>query len=433
MEEKKILEILVDWNYWGNYKEEFIRREMYFEKLKKFLQGREAIVVKGVRRSGKSSIIYKFVKELTQDPKDVLIINFEDPRFPPEITLEDLNRIYETFLKHVNPNPKYIVLDEVQYVEKWEKFVRFLVDSKNIKVFVSGSSSKLLSEEYASVLTGRHLDVEVYPLSFKEFLSFKNFEISDEIDLIKNRFVLANLLNEYLKFGGFPQVVLSENEKRKEELLRTYFFGIVTRDVAKRFKVKKLAQLEALAKIYVSNIATIQSFTELKKYLNLSVDSVERFSKYLEIARLFLFLSNFRHSVKKQVRSMRKIYCIDTGFYSTLSFKLLESMGKIMENVVAIELFRRREFNPNLEIFYVRNNYEVDFVVKEGTEVKQLIQVTYASNKDEIEGREINALIKASKLLNCKNLLVITWDYEDEAIVENKRIVFKPLWKWLLM
>jgi hypothetical protein len=432
MEERKILEILVDWNYWGNYKEEFIRREMYFEKLKKFLQGREAIVVKGVRRSGKSSIIYKFVKELTKDSKEALIINFEDPRFPPEITLEDLNRIYETFLKHINPNPKYIVLDEVQYVEKWEKFVRFLVDSKNIKVFVTGSSSKLLSEEYASVLTGRHLDIEVFPLSFKEFLSFKNFEISDEIDLIKNRFALANLLNEYLKFGGFPQVVLSENEKRKEELLRTYFFDIITRDVAKRFKIKKLAQLEALAKIYVSNIATIQSFTKLKKYLNLSVDSVERFSKYLEIARLFLFLSNFRHSVKKQVRSMKKVYCIDTGFYSTLGFKFLESVSKIMENVVAIELFRRKEFNPNIEIFYLRNNYEVDFVVKEGKEVKQLIQVTYASNKDEVERREINALIKASELLNCKNLLVVTWDYEDEVIVENKRVTFNPIWKWLL-
>jgi len=433
MEERKILEILVDWNYWGNYKEEFIRRKMYFEKLREFLQGKEAIVVKGVRRSGKSSIIYKFVKELAKDSKDALIINFEDPRFPPEITLEDLNRIYETFLKHINPNPKYVVLDEIQYVEKWEKFVRFLVDPKNIKVFVTGSSSKLLSEEYASVLTGRHLDIEVFPLSFREFLSFKNFEISDEIDLIKNRVVLVNLFNEYLKFGGFPQVVLSENEKRKEELLRTYFFDIITRDVAKRFKVKKLAQLEALAKIYVSNIATIQSFNKLKKDLNLSVDSVERFSKYLEIARLFLFLSNFRHSVKKQVRSMKKVYCVDTGFYSTLGFKLLESMSKIMENVVAIELFRRKEFNPTFEIFYLRNNYEVDFVVKEGTEVKQLIQVTYASNKDEIERREINALIKASELLRCEDLVVITWDYEDEVIVENKKITFKPIWKWLLI
>jgi len=181
---------------------------------------------------------------------------------------------------------------------------------------------------------------------------------------------LANLFNEYLKFGGFPQVVLSENEKRKEELLRTYFFDIITRDVAKRFKVKKLAQLEALAKIYVSNMATIQSFNKLKKDLNLSVDSIERFSKYLEIARLFLFLSNFRHSVKKQVRSMKKVYCIDTGFYSTLGFKFLESISKIMENVVAIELFRKKEFNPNLEIFYLRNNYEVDFLVKERTEIR---------------------------------------------------------------
>jgi predicted AAA+ superfamily ATPase len=436
MEERKILEILVDWNYWGNFKEEFIEREIYFDQLKGFLEGREVIVVKGVRRAGKSSIVYQFVRNLVKKgkEKDVLIVNFEDPRFPPEISSEDLNKIYEVFLKHVNPNnPKYVVLDEVQYVDKWERFVRFLSETKRIKVFVTGSSSKLMSEEYATVLTGRHFDVEVFPLSFKEFLLFKNVSWDNEIEMVKKRFLLANLLNEYLRFGGFPEVVLSENEKRKIELSRTYFSDILTKDIVKRFKIKKFTQVESLAKIYISNIATIQSFNRIKEALSLSLDSVERFSKYFEISRLFLFLNNFRYSVKEQIKSKKKVYVIDPAFYSAFGFKFSENIGRIMENVVAIELFRKKEFNPKLEIFYCKvNGSEVDFVLKEGLEIKQLIQVTYASAKDEIEKREIKGLIKASELLKCKDLLVITWDYEDELRVENKIVKFIPLWKWLL-
>jgi predicted AAA+ superfamily ATPase len=436
MEERKILEILVDWNYWGNFKEEFIKREMYFNKLKGFLEGREAIVIKGVRRAGKSSMAYQFVKDLSKkdEEKDVLIVNFEDPRFPSEISLEDLNKVYEVFLKHIKPDkPKYVVLDEIQYVDRWEKFVRFLSEAKKVKVLVTGSSSKLMSDEYATVLTGRHLDVEIFPLSFKEFLLFKNVSLDSEIELVKKRFLLANLLNEYLRFGGFPEVVLSENEKRKIELLRTYFSDILTKDIVKRFKIKKLIQLESLAKVYTSNIATIQSFNRIKKALNLSLDSVERFSRYFEIARLFLFLNNFRYSVKEQIRSKKKVYAIDSGFYSAFGFRFSENIGQLIENVVAIELFRKKEFNPRSEIFYCKtNDNEVDFVLKEGLKVKQLIQVTYASNKDEVEKREIKALIKASELLKCKNLLCITWDYEDEVKVENKKVKFLPLWKWLL-
>jgi len=436
MEERNILEILADWNYWGNFKEEFIKRDKYFDKIKHFFKGKEVIVVKGVRRSGKSSIIYKFVKDLSKkDEKEILLVNFEDPRFPSEITLDDLNKIYEVFLKNVNPNNlKCVVLDEVQYIDKWEKFARFLSETKKVKVFVTGSSSKLMSDEYATVLTGRHLDIEVFPLSFKEFLFFKKISLDGEIDIIKKRFLLMNLLNEYLRFGGFPEVVLSENEKRKIELLRNYFSDILTKDIVKRFSVKKLVQLESLSKIYISNIATIQSFNKLKGVLNLSLDSIERFSRYFEVARLFLFLNNFKYSVKEQIRSMKKVYVIDTGFYSTLGFKFSENIGKIMENVVALELFRKKEFYPYFEIFYYKNNdSEVDFVLKEGKKIKQLIQVTYASSKNEIEKRELKALIKASEFLRCKDLLIITWDYEGEAKIENKKVVFKPLWKWLLI
>jgi predicted AAA+ superfamily ATPase len=241
------------------------------------------------------------------------------------------------------------------------------------------------------------------------------------------------LTDEYLKFGGFPEVVLAENKARKEELLKNYFNDILIKDVVKRYNIKKLVQLESLAKNYISNIATVQSFNKVKEFLGISLDTVERFSKYLETARLFIFLNNFRYSVREQIRSKKKIYSIDLGFYHYHGFKFSENIGKLMENCVGVELVREMEFNPHLEIFYHKaNNQEVDFLIKEGQRIKQLIQVTYASSKDEIEKREINAIIKASKLFNCKDLLIITWDYEDEIKANNKIIKFLPLWKWLL-
>ncbi|MEM5832526.1 MAG: ATP-binding protein [Candidatus Aenigmatarchaeota archaeon] len=436
MNEGKIMEILLDWNYWGNYRKELIEREDYFKKMINLSKGNEIIVVKGIRRGGKSSISYFFLKKLINaglNPTKILIINFEDPRLPPILTLNEVNKIFETYLKNIENRPEYIMLDEIQYVEKWEKFARFLLEAKNLKVIVTGSSSKLMSEEYATVLTGRHVDIEVFPLSFKEFLYFKGLKIEEKFEIVKKRIEIKRLLDEYLEWGGFPEITLTENKERKMELLKSYFNDILLKDVVKRYKIKKVIELENLAKFYISNISTIQSFHKLKEVLNISLDSVERFSKYLLTARLFLFLDNFSPSIKTQIRSKKKVYTIDLGFYKMHGFKLSENIGRIMENIVMLHLARKMEFQPLLKIFYLKTNYEeVDFVLMEELKIKQLIQVTYASSKDEINRREIKALIKASKLLKCKNLLIITWDYEDELKVNNKIIKCIPLWKWLL-
>ncbi|MEM5811670.1 MAG: ATP-binding protein [Candidatus Aenigmatarchaeota archaeon] len=436
MNEEKIMEILLDWNYWGNYEKEFIERKDYEKKIENLSKGNEIIVVKGIRRAGKSSISYFFLKKLINsglNPRKTLIINFEDPRLPPILTLDKVNKIFETYLKNVENRPEYVMLDEIQYVERWEKFARFLSEGKNLKVIVTGSSSKLMSEEYATVLSGRHVDVEVFPLSFREFLYFKGLKIEEKIEMMKKRIEIKKLLDEYLEWGGFPEIALTENKERKMELLKTYFNDILLKDVVKRYKIKKVIEIENLAKFYISNISNIQSFHKLKEILNISLDSVERFSKYLLTARLFLFLDNFSPSIKTQIRSKKKVYTIDLGFYKMHGFKLSENIGRIMENIVMLHLARKMEFQPLLKIFYLKSNdYEVDFVLNEGLEITQLIQATYASSKDEIERREIKGLLKASELLKCKNLLIITWDYEDELNVENKTIKCIPLWKWLL-
>jgi len=439
LKEERILEILIDWNYWGNFNKTFREREEYLKKLDILLKGKEIIVIKGVRRSGKSSLIYLFIKKLIDsgiDPKRTLIINFEDPRFPINLDLNDLMKIFETYLSKVCNNPYIVVLDEVQYVNAWEKFARYLSESKDIKVIVTGSSSKLMSEEFATVLTGRHLDIEVFPLSFKEFLNFRGLEIRDELDLIKNRLDIKRLLMEYIEFGGFPEVVLEDSRERKLFLLNSYFNDILLKDVVKRYRIKKVNELESLAKYYISNISTLQSFRNISRVLNISLHTVERFSRYMQIARLFIFLDNFRYSVKEQIRSKKKVYTIDLGFYELHGFKTSENIEKRIENLVIIDLIRKSEFNPLIKVYYFRfNNKEVDFLVKEGTKIKQLIQVTYASNKDEINKREIENLIKAYELFKKDNpkLIIITWDYEDILKINDKEIRFIPLWKWLLM
>ncbi len=438
MKDDEIIEILIDWNLWGNFAETFRAREFYTKKALELMEGKEILVLKGVRRSGKSSLGYLILREMvnrnTIRIKDTLVVNFEDPRFPSKLNAKDLMKIYEVYLKKVNPQKKHVVLlDEVQTVKEWEKFARFLIEAKGVKVMVTGSSSRLMSEEYASVLTGRHMDIEVFPLNFKEFSEWSEIEIKDEIEITKRRHEIQNLLEKYLNHGGFPEVALAK-ETRKIELLRRYFDDIVTKDVVKRFGVREIEKLENLVRTYISNISTLQSFNKLKKVVGLSLDSVERFSKHLEIARLFFFIPKFGYSVKQQILGSKKVYVIDTGFYSVAGFKFMGNIWRLMENLVAIKLFQKQAVSAGIEIFYWKDyqHREVDFVVKEGTKVKQLIQVCYDIDDFNTKEREVKALLKASKELKCNNMLVITWDFEGLEEIKGRKIKYVPLWKWLL-
>ena len=437
MNEREILEILVDWNFWGNFDEKLIDRPAYLRRMKSLFGARVALVLSGVRRAGKSSIAYLFVNNLKTEPgaNDTLIVNLEDPRFPAGLDASDLVKVYETYLKNLSPPGDHlVVLDEVQNVRGWEKFVRYLIESKKIKTIVTGSSSKLMGKEISTALTGRHVDIEVFPLDFTEFLAFNGLKLRSPVDAVKNRIKILSLFDIYLKYGGFPEVVLSDSPRRKRALLTYYFEDITAKDIVKRFRIREIEKLENLVGAYTTGISSLQSFNRLKNLLGVSLDTVERHSRYLELARLFVFIKKFSYSALEQIRSVRKVYIIDTGFYYVQGFRFAHNMGKLMENVVAIELLRRKSTNIASEIYYWkdRQQREVDFVLKEGQTIRQLIQVTYSSGRDDIERREIEGLIKASKELKCSDLLVITWDYEEEAEIKGEEIRFVPLWKWLL-
>ncbi len=441
MNEDEILNILVDWNTWGNFKEELIERQAYFARIEPLISRKTAVTLYGIRRCGKSSLAYLCIERLTGENKisvkDSLFLNFEDPRLA-NIGVDELFKILDTYVKHLNPLDPIIILDEVQNVKDWEKFVRYLLEAKKLRVFVTGSSSKLLGQEISDALSGRHVSIEVFPLSFREFLFFKGITSANPVDLVKNKIEISRFFEEYALYGGFPEVVSSQSQQRKKELLGMYYSDIMIKDITRRFKIKEIDKLENLAFQLLSNISTMQSFNRLKGKLNLSLNSVERFVKYFEIAGMFIFLKKFSFSSAEQIRSMRKVYISDIGFYSIKGFKFIPNKGKIYENITAIELNRRSQLNKNCEIFYWQNpqNYEVDFVVKEDIKAKQLIQVCWNLSDEDTKKREIRALLHAGKELGCDDLLIISEGIDSEEEVEwfgmKQKIKFRTLWKWLL-
>ena len=434
MEKRNLLEILNDWNFWKKELDTGKERRAYIERCLNFLKPNVVVAIIGVRRAGKSYIMRQMIKKLIKtgiEKKNILMVNFEDKRFV-EFYPKLLDEIYETYLEFLKPDEKqFIFLDEIHNTPKWERWVRTMQELGKAKMVVSGSSAKLLSGELATVLTGRHLDVFVFPLSFKEFLHFKNLEIKDELDIVANKIEIKRFFNEYFEFGGFPEVVLSSEKK---QLLLTYFDDILTKDIEKRYELRKSEKLRALAKFYLTNISSTITFNSLKRFLDTTTNTIEKYSSYLEEANMIFFVKRFSFKVKEQEKSPRKVYSVDVGLANAVGFRFSENFGKVAENIVAIELKKEEKLNPNVEIYYWKDyaGREVDFVLKEGLTLKQLIQVTYVSTKNEIKKREIKSLLKASKELKCKDLLVITWDYEDEEKIGRKKIKFKPLWKWLL-
>ncbi|MEM2940345.1 MAG: ATP-binding protein [Thermoproteota archaeon] len=396
--------------------ERIIERELKVGKISEDV----ASIITGVRRCGKSILAF-----LLTQRKNAAYINFEDERL--QLKQDELNAILEATAS-LKGEVEFIVFDEIQYMNGWERFISRILPTK--KVIITGSNARLMSKEFSTFLTGRHIDFELFPFSFREYLLFNDF--NPNMYLTKDIAKTKNLLVEYLKMGGFPltykvgRYFLSENYR-----------DIVERDVIQRYNIKVKNALKDLAKYYVSNCAQEISFNKLKNILNLkSVHTVKDYSIYLSNAYLIFLLEKYSPKLKESIIAPKKVYCIDSGIVNTIGFKISENIGSLMENLVAVELLRRKSYwFKEWEVYYWKDSQqnELDFVIKEGPRVNLLIQVTYASGKDEVERREIRSLIKASEQLSCKELQIITWDYEDELKLENRMIKFLPLWKWLIV
>ena len=434
MNKELILEILNDWNFWKNKLETGIERETYVNKCLDFLKTNVVVDIIGVRRSGKSYIMRQTIKKLIEhtSAENTLMVNFEDKRFT-KFYPEMLDDIYNTYCQFLKPDKKpTIFLDEIQNVPRWERWVRTMHELSKAKIVISGSSSKLLSGELSTVLTGRHLDIFTHPLSFKEFIQFKGIQLKNHLDIITQKIELKRKFDEYAEFGGFPEVALS---KEKKQLLLTYFDDILTKDIEKRYKIRETEKLRALSHFYLTNISKSITFNSLKKIINTTTNTIEKFSSYLEEVNLIFFIKRLSFKVKEQEKSPRKVYSIDAGLANAIGFRFSENIGRIAENIVATELNRQTKTNPNIEIYYFQDTdkKEVDFVIKNKQKVEQLLQVCWNIDEYKTKEREQKALLTASEKLKCNNLLIITADKENEEKIGNKTIKYISLWKWLLI
>jgi len=393
-----------------------------------YLDYKQIIAVSGIRRSGKTYLLFQLVKMLLEKGKNVVYINFEDPRFDEDA--EQLNTIYTTFLENKEKEGKIsFFFDEIQNIKKWEKWIASMYEKK-IKFFVSGSNASLLAGEFSKSLSGRHKILRIYPLDFKQFLYFKNNSLLNKKDwhVTEKMAEIKKLLNEYLHYGGFPEVVF---EGRKD-VLKDYFEDILIRDIITRYNLKFKQSLKELAYILLTNISSLHSLYSLNKIIKArSINTIKNYLMFLEDAYLILKIPFFSFSAKKQLANPFKVYSIDVGMRNSVSFRFSQDIGKIYENVVAVELIKK--FDKENIFYWKTSKYEeVDFVIKEGLKIKQLIQVCYDIGNIETKKKEVKTLIKSSEELKCKDLLIITEDKEGEEIIKKKKIKYIPLWKWLL-
>lgn len=437
MDKERIIEILEEWNFWRRDIDSGIHRKVYVNKLLEFIESDKVISIVGVRRSGKSTLVKQMAKLLIEKGtarSDILIINFEEPQFE-NVDVKFLVQIYHSYLEIIKPQKKpYIFLDEVQNVKNWERFVRSTNEKKEAYIVISGSSSKLLSEELATVLTGRQLYFEVFPLSFKEFLDFRKINTEDKTNILLNALEVKRSFREYLQYGGFPEVVLNSSEEFKKRVLISYYEDIINRDIVQRFKVKKIPQLKSLVQFYLTNISSYVTFNSVSKFIKLPVETIRRFSTYIEVSDLAFFVKRFSFSVKEQENSARKVYSMDHGLSNAVGFRFSNNWGRLAENIVALKLRETKMLSPLVEIFYWKNHHgdkEVDFVVKDGLKIKSLIQVCWDVGAEKTKIREVSSLLNAMEEFKLKKAMIITEDYETEEVIKGKRIIFRPIWKWL--
>ncbi len=435
MDKNEILAILRDWNEWDGQQDTGTIRSDYLNRLEGLISGsNQVITITGPRRAGKSYLMRQMVRRLSENgvrKENILFVNFEDPRFT-SLDTNLLGQIYDVYQGFLSPTgTPYIFFDEIQDVDGWEKWVRTMHELRRAKIIVSGSNAHLLSRELGTLLTGRHIDLTVFPLSFREYLIFNKIELKAPFEVIGKESQINGLLHKFIEMGSFPEVALSA---KKKEILLNYFEDLLTKDLIKRFRVRKGPVMKSLIKYYLSNAGNLITFRSAGKSLQTNTDTIERFSQYFEDVYLVFFLKRFSYKVKEQEKSPRKLYAIDTGLCNSLGFRFSENAGRLAENIVFLALKRKQIMDTNVELFYWKDVHhrEVDFVIKEGLKIKELIQVCWNLHDEKTRKRELLSLQKAIKELNVSTATIITEDSEGEEKLQDLTVKLIPLWKWLL-
>ena len=395
MDERQKKELLVRWRAFP----ESFRREIEAE-INPFVSGKNAVFLYGPRRAGKSTIAQRLVES-----KDFRYLNFDDALLPKD---KDAPLI-EDFCSGL-PKGTCVVLDEVQEVAGWEKWVRSCVDAERFHIVVTGSSGKLLSGEFATSLAGRGVGFLVLPLSFLEFSAH-----------------YSKRLGDYFSVGGYPEVIKSKSAFEQRKLLESYFELTILKDVVARYAVRDAGSLRSLAVFLLTNSGKTVGLRSLKASLNLSYDALRAYLDYLESAFLHFTIPQFAYSLKKSMESARKTYSYDLGLQTCVSRSFSPDLGRKAENAVAIELKRR-----GFELFYWKGSKgaEVDFVARRGAEITP-INVCYSAN---VPKREVDSLVEFNgEFKRLRTPLLLTMQKKNEMMErEGLEFELKNLEEWLL-
>ncbi len=412
--------------WWANkpfQKEGIIERPVQKEILES-LKLKQIKDVIGVRRSGKTTLLYLVIGELIQkkvQPQKIFFLSFDEINLSTA-SFDEIDRA----IAQIEIEPEYLFLDEAQEKMNWERWVKQLYDSgKFKKIFVSGSSASLLSKDVGKLLSGRHITTVVYPFSFREFLKAYGWGNFSRNYLLSEKNKLLHYLDLYLKHGGFPETI-AKNDINVNRILSNIYNDIISRDIATRYSIER-EKIDLLAKYLFTNFTKEYSYNNLAKNIGINIETVERYLEYLKESFLLFSLDLFSYKLKVQYKQTKKIYAIDNGLRNSIAFRFSEDLGQLYENVVYLELKRREK-----EIYYWKRKEEVDFLVKEGLKVVELIQVCQSLSDKKIKAREIKGLLEASKEFKVREATIITEDYDNTEKINRMNVKFISLWRWLL-
>ena len=415
--------------------------ELPFERIEREIelpvQPELIITVPGVRRAGKSSLLMLAVNKLLTSGikrERILWVNFDDERLDGMSTeeLDEVLQAYREMYPEIELKDVYMFFDEIQNIDGWDLFVLRVFKSYCRNVYVTGSNAKLLSSEISTALRGWTLDYEILPLSFREFCRFKGIDAHSHLESDKAKRYAA--MEEYIHGGGFPKVVLSADKSMKLRLLQGYFNTMLFRDLAERHAIKNIEALRYFLKRVMQNLTKTTSINAIANDMrsngvSVSKDDLYNWADWAVDAYLFVRYPKYSRSLVKENQSLRKYYVIDTGMRQAVLMPQSEDKGKLLENIVALELFRRR--GADRKMFYWQEGRECDFVVQHEDYVEELIQVTWDMADEDTRKREIEGIKEAAKGTKCDKLTIVTRERKETIEEDGFQIEVVGIEEWL--
>ncbi|MCB1135362.1 MAG: ATP-binding protein [Chlamydiia bacterium] len=417
MDREVLKQVIADQQKYQPPRDLFHRSEI--AKIQTFLDDPSIMIMSGLRRSGKSTILRVFQQTLL---KSDYYFNFDDERLV-RFTVDDFQVLHEVLIELFGKQSVFY-FDEIQNIDGWERFVRRLYDQGN-KVFITGSNAKLLSKELGTHLTGRYIQFEVYPLSFKEIIQHKYPEgLRKKALSTDDTGTILGLFNDYLEHGGIPDYI----RFRKTEYLKDLYEGILYRDIVARHNISGEKALRELAVYFASNTGKEFSYTKLGQLVGLSSPhTVGNYCTYLEQCYLCFFLSRYSDSLKKQIQHNKKCYLVDPGLIRRVGFRVGDDRGRLLENIVFLHLKMQGH-----EVYFHKDRRECDFIVRQSNRITSAIQVSSQISNDEVKRRELDGLVEALTAYNLTEGLILTENEQDSLHVNGLHIKIAPIWKWLL-